>query len=282
MRLFAVARCCQSVTGFQENAKAVYASPLVACGKCLAHAGTCKVPHVDLDVSGLPCVDNSRINIKRAFEEGGTGPLFAVWARRLRVYGIPMAILENDFKLGILSGLLGDLYNIYPLQVKTDDVGHSGASRNRLYIIVVSKQCEQLKDPVQLYNFVAERNRSVFSTQPKDYVFADEFEIQCEAFETARVRGMTFRSSEFSLAYLLNDREQKAVLKLDEMYMERFREDPRKNENLVYFLGDDPSWTASWSAVNHRIPTFRTNCGTGKYWLPAAQRWLTSSERLHG
>ena len=73
----------------------MYTSPSVEYGECLTHACSCRVPHVDLDVSGLPCVDNSRINVKRMYEEGGTGPLFAVWARRLRAYGIPMAILEN-------------------------------------------------------------------------------------------------------------------------------------------------------------------------------------------
>ncbi|CAE7767922.1 unnamed protein product [Symbiodinium necroappetens] len=152
-------------------------------------------------------------------------------------YSIPMAILENDFRVEILGGLLGDLYNIYPLQVKTDDVGHCGVSRNRLYIILVSKECQQITDPVQLYNSVAERNRSMFSTEPKDYLLAPEFEVQCEAFETARVRGMTFRSNESSLSYLLNPRERDAVQTLDDMYRSRFREDPRSNSNLVYFLG---------------------------------------------
>ncbi|CAE7029452.1 unnamed protein product [Symbiodinium sp. CCMP2592] len=265
---------CATVRGFWENARAVYASPSAEHGACLTHACACRVPHVDLDVSGLPCVDNSRINIKRMYEQGGTGPLFAVWARRLRAYGIPMAILENDFKTEILNGLLGDAYNIYPLQVKTDDVGHSGVSRSRLYIILASKQCQQIMDPGQLYSSVAERNRGRFSTQPKDYIIADEFEAG-GICDVPGVRGKTFRPNEPSLAYLLNQREQEAVAKLDDMYRERFREDPRQNWNLVYFLGDDPSWTASWSAVGHRIPTFRTNCGTGKFWLPAAQRWLT-------
>ena len=92
----------------------------------------------------------------------------------------------QDFKIEILKGLVGDTYNIYPLQVKTDDVGHSGVSRNRLYVILVSKQCQQIMDPVQLYSSVAKRNHSRFSTQPKDYMIADEFEVLCEAFETAR------------------------------------------------------------------------------------------------
>lgn len=46
-------------------------------------------------MSGLPCVDNSRSKAGREFLEGPTGPLFAIWALRLKRYYIPLAVLEN-------------------------------------------------------------------------------------------------------------------------------------------------------------------------------------------
>ena len=50
---------------------------------------------VDYDFSGLPCTDSSRMKHNREFVQGPTGPVFLVWALRLRVYGVLLAVLEN-------------------------------------------------------------------------------------------------------------------------------------------------------------------------------------------
>ena len=50
---------------------------------------------VDLDFSGLPCPDNSRCNPRRLFEEGFSGPVYAVWAQKHRRLRTPLLILEN-------------------------------------------------------------------------------------------------------------------------------------------------------------------------------------------
>ena len=46
-------------------------------------------------MSGLPCVDNSKAKQGREFEEGPTGPLFAVWALRMKRYRVKLGVLEN-------------------------------------------------------------------------------------------------------------------------------------------------------------------------------------------
>ena len=81
--------------GFQKNRDAIYAAEPVLEQFCETHQTRCAIPHVDFDMSGLPCTDNSRQKPGRLFEEGPTGPLFAIWAVRLRRYQIPLAILEN-------------------------------------------------------------------------------------------------------------------------------------------------------------------------------------------
>lgn len=50
---------------------------------------------MDLDISGLPCTDNSQAKQGRKFEEGETGPLFIIWALRLRRDRVPLSVLEN-------------------------------------------------------------------------------------------------------------------------------------------------------------------------------------------
>ena len=180
------------------------------------HGTSCLLPHVDFDMSGLPCVDNSQMkqcNGPRQFEEGPTGPLFCVWALRLRRYHVPLAVLENtpatriaakvvcqnpgtasdfalpcankDLHVQILESLLGDLCNVYPLRVEPADIGHSGVSRARLYVIVAMKTARVLADPVQLVHSVADHVRARFQTKPRDYLIAGDLEVQFEAFATA-------------------------------------------------------------------------------------------------
>lgn len=48
---------------------------------------------------------------------------------------------------------------------------------------------------------------------------------------------------------------------LDRAYVEKYGADPADNPNLVYFLGDNPSWAKTWSASRGKLPTFRRNNG---------------------
>ncbi|CAE7222873.1 unnamed protein product [Symbiodinium sp. CCMP2456] len=282
--------------GFEDARAAIYSAETVQWQECRVHGCSCLVPHVDFDMSGLPCVDNSQMkqcNGARQFEEGPTGPLFCVWALRLRRYHIPLAVLENtpatriaaiDCRTHILDKLLGDLYNVYPLRVEPADVGHSGVSRTRLYVIVVIKTARKLADPVQLFHSVADHVRTRFQTKPRDYLIAGDLEVQFEAFATASLPAckcaarVPFRSNVLDLSYLLTDREARAVQQLNQLYSMRTGQRPESNPDLCYFLGDDPSFTVNWSAVSNRVPVLRRNAG--KLWFPAERRWMTSAEKL--
>ena len=87
----------------------------------------------------------------------------------------------------MIQSLLGDMYGIFPLHVDMADVGHSGASRRRLYVILAHKQhCRMLASPTEVYDQVSKRIRAACHTKPSDYLTADTLEVQCEAMEVAR------------------------------------------------------------------------------------------------
>ncbi|CAE7410675.1 unnamed protein product [Symbiodinium necroappetens] len=187
--VFHFAKTMHGCLGFQANRDAAMRSPFVEKLWCVTHQRYCPLPEVDLDMSGLPCTDNSRAKAGRCFEERPTGPLFVIWAARLRRHQVPFAILENtpDMHLEVIQSLLGDMYGIFPLHVDMADVGHSGASRRRLYVILAHKQhCRTLASPKEVYDQVSKRIRAACHTRPSDYLTADTLEVQCEAMEVAR------------------------------------------------------------------------------------------------
>ena len=63
---------------------------------CSVHGSLCSAEtQVQIDVSGLPCPDNSRCNIKRQFEEGSSGAVYIAWSRVHIAKRTPLLILEN-------------------------------------------------------------------------------------------------------------------------------------------------------------------------------------------
>lgn len=95
--------------------------------------------------------------------------------------------------MDVIHSLLGDLYNLHPILVDMDHCGHGGASRKRIYVIVVASktQTKCLVDPITLYRALVEelhqRQTSLdCTTAPGDYLTADPMEIQLDAMEVAR------------------------------------------------------------------------------------------------
>ncbi|CAE8655044.1 unnamed protein product, partial [Polarella glacialis] len=207
---------------FQQKKTSIYSSLLIMRPPCNTHGVLCPgLGSVDLDTSGLPCTDNSRIKAGRQHEEGPTGPLFIIWALRLKRLSIRMAILENtpDISMQIIYFLLYDMYDVFPIPVDLADVGHAGASRARVYILVVLRgQFRQLCDPIVLYQQIATAIKATSATQPADYMTAGPLEIQLEASEVARIRSVPFRPNTLDLTYLLNEREVSAIHELDDTY----------------------------------------------------------------
>jgi len=80
------------------------------------------------------------------------------------------------------------------------------------------------------------------------------------------------------LTYLLTPREKGVVDILCREYWSKFSQDPTQDGNLVMFLGDNPGYATTWSAVSQKIPCFRNN--KGFYWIPSKKRWMTVREKL--
>ena len=139
-----------------------------------------------------------------------------------------------------------------------------------------------LYDPFDLHEIIAqgfaERN---ITTKISDYLVASAAEILMEASELAKTRNISnFIPGQSDMSMLLTKREKNAALTWDHEYFIRFHHLARTDANLVYFLGDSPSYGNVWSACSGRIPTFRLNARSGLFWLPAQSRWLTGKERL--
>ena len=64
------------------------------CVGCDRNGQQCRLPDVDLDTGGLPCVDFSTAGKKRR-QEGPTSGIFVAWAKRHKTLRTKLVILEN-------------------------------------------------------------------------------------------------------------------------------------------------------------------------------------------
>lgn len=91
--------CYDPNASFSEKLAQINASRLQKRRFCFTHNRFCALltedKLVDIDVSGLPCPDNSRANWKRLYQEGPSGPIYIVWAKKHKLARTPLLILEN-------------------------------------------------------------------------------------------------------------------------------------------------------------------------------------------
>ena len=81
---------------FKVRKTAIQKKPLRKWQWCFAHGQNCRITDAaDIDLSGLPCQDNSRANFKRLFFEGPNSNTYSVWAKKHRQLRTPVLILEN-------------------------------------------------------------------------------------------------------------------------------------------------------------------------------------------
>ena len=84
---------------FEGKRRRVEASCLVPKQWCETHNRYCDVikpgMSIDIDISGLPCPDNSKANRSRKYEEGPSAPIYMAWAKRHRLAQTPLILLEN-------------------------------------------------------------------------------------------------------------------------------------------------------------------------------------------
>ena len=266
---------------------------------CCRALSRTKVPDADFDVSGLPCLDNSKAKKHRMYYEGPTGVLFIIWALRYRrTPSLKLGILENTpdswlvlsssaskwlsqglsswvavlpnvefvvFEAIVLLVMLPQLakgpsacsntvlawryhghlptirwlggprllrnckiphlhntckkghipFAVCSLTVWTHCFGNTtGTQFNHtqpaLSAIAFSNCCvfERLRfNPTLLYSIVTSKISDLISTKPRDYVNASQLEVNWEAIDTCRVRGICFRPGAQDLTYILSENE---------------------------------------------------------------------------
>ena len=92
--------CLDEDLGFWDRRNAVENSgvTLEKTQFCHVHGRPCPLPQfgqIDVNMSGLPCQENSRMNFNRRFFEGRTGSCYIVWAKSHRDRKTPLLVLEN-------------------------------------------------------------------------------------------------------------------------------------------------------------------------------------------
>ena len=160
------------------------------------------------------------------------------------------------------------------------DFGFSGTSRYRTWIPCAHRELTTcVFDPYMLKDSIQEAFKNV-NCQISDYLVASKPEIMVQASELAARRSIPLRPESSNLKYLMTPRERQTCETLDARFHIRFRKPPWGDRNLVYFLGDDASYTTTWSGCSGKLPTMRCNSKSALFWLPSQQRPLTSKELL--
>ena len=171
-------------------------------------------------------------------------------------------------------------YDLYQLFFSPKDTGHSGAARDRTYVICSHKEKTSCKfDPLEMKEYISNRMIAKVQTKPSDYFLASMVEVQREAEQLAIKRNIPFKPRKLDLTYLLTTREKESLQAYLKAYSQKFG-DPSADPDLVVFLGDNGSSWKTWSATSGQIPTFRRNAKTGLFWSPFLKRFMVAREKL--
>ena len=87
----------------------------------------------------------------------------------------------------MVEHLYGQHYRIYPFYLNTEDVGHRGMARARVYIFLAHKERVCLREGVDIYEVyrkIAATIKSAVQTQPRDYLISSAQEV---AMDVGRV-----------------------------------------------------------------------------------------------
>ena len=239
----------------------------------------CAIPAVDLDVAGLPCTDFSSAGLRMA-EQGPTILVHLAWARKM-LHEQPALILHENVPLypaQLLQQHLGAIYNLYTFLVSPSDAGFTLQSRRRQHTMLVHKTKAILThDPYETYAMLRATLQRT-TTSPANALLATPDDVRAEAMHICAGRGLQPpQTGTDSLEYLLNARELGALRLYSAMWRSRFGTVPEEVPWCLFFLGDNPSKRATWSA-NTSMPSQRLNGGL--LWSPRLRRMVTGKERL--
>ena len=172
-------------------------------------------------------------------------------------------------------------YEWFQLYTKPAHVGFAATSRDRTYVIGChTSRSVCLVDPFDMYDAIKASMEDYACTKVGDYLVASEQDLLLEMQDIGRVRNVPHQPGVMDFSHYLTSRELQSKDTLDAKYLKRTGTPASNDRHLVYYLGDSASYTTTWSAHSQALPTFRLGSASGKYWLPAYQRWLTPRERL--
>ncbi|CAE7660258.1 unnamed protein product, partial [Symbiodinium necroappetens] len=168
-----------------------------------------------------------------------------------------------DIQMSMLETLFGSGYQMEQLFVDPADLGHTAVARHRTYIYIWPKHLtEYLHDVHELYAKISQKIGKVVRTRASDYMVTGVFPRMLQELELCYRRSIGYRKdSNGSMRYLLTPREEETLRSLDTSYIERFGRHPASDADLFYCLGDNASFSKTWSAVSGKLPTFRRSGG---------------------
>ena len=182
--------------------------------------------------------------------------------------------------MDMMADFHGPDYEFCQLFCGPSDVGHSACSRERTYVVGSHQErTSMLHDPWEVQENMRKEIMKRAFTYPSDYLIATETEVQLEAQEKARSRGIQYIPGETNLYYLLTPREKAALAEYELEYWVRHQSNMMWDEDMFVFLGDNPSYSLTWSFYG-KLPTYRMNSRSSILWNAKHKRWLTGKERL--
>ena len=180
--------------------------------------------------------------------------------------------------MGMMEACHGPDYDLHQLFCDPCDVGHAACARRRTYVIGSHvERTSMLHDPWEIQEAMKRYITNKFVTHPSDYLISSKTEVELEAQEKARVRNIPYQPGQSDLTYLLTEREKVALADYQLKFWSRVGHMP--DEDLFVFLGDDPSYSLTWS-FHGKLPTYRMNSRSALLWNCKYKRWLTGKERL--
>lgn len=95
--------------------------------------------------------------------------------------------------------LYGSHYDMYPFFVSASDSGHTGTTRDRIYVFLLHrKKVEITHDPYAMYRLITRTIMKHIRTEPADYLVSSTSDIVMEAQELASLRRKALKATQWN------------------------------------------------------------------------------------
>lgn len=105
-------------------------------------------------------------------------------------YRLTRSCCSQGLRMEMMEKLYGVHYHMCVLNVDTCHQGHTGVTRERVYVILWHKlRVKQVFDPRSMYKHITSYLTANIKTEPKDYLVSDFCDVWREAERLAVIRG---------------------------------------------------------------------------------------------